>query len=327
VPYPVIGGFLGATGWLMVAGAIRVITDEYASIAAIETLMSPSNLAKLAAAGAVAVALYFGLRRPRSPFVLPALLLGGVVAAHLVLLLSGTSLAEAERAGWMFEPPGAVGLTLPWTSDALQAFPWAMLPALAGDVLAVMFVTAISMLLNTTGIEFITRREANLGRELKTLGTVNLVSGALGGYASCMSLSRTTVNYELGGRGRLCGFIVAAVSLMMLAADPGFVAYVPKFVLGGLLVYLGCHLMYAWLVESARRLSWLEYVSLLAIALLIVQWGFIAGVFIGVIIGCATFAVSASRVNTIKFCFDASEYALLAQPGTRAARHARQTWS
>jgi SulP family sulfate permease len=71
VPYPVIGGFLGATGWLMVAGAIRVITDEYASIAAIETLMSPSNLAKLAAAGAVAFALYFGLRRPRSPFVLP----------------------------------------------------------------------------------------------------------------------------------------------------------------------------------------------------------------------------------------------------------------
>jgi SulP family sulfate permease len=95
---------------------------------------------------------------------------------------------------------------------------------------------------------------------------------------------------------------------MMLAADPGFVAYVPKFVLGGLLVYLGCHLMHAWLVESVRRLSWLEYVSLLAIALLIVQWGFIAGVFIGVIIGCATFAVSASRVNAIKFSFDGSEY-------------------
>ena len=28
VPYPVIGGFLGATGWLMVTGAIQVITDQ-----------------------------------------------------------------------------------------------------------------------------------------------------------------------------------------------------------------------------------------------------------------------------------------------------------
>jgi len=28
IPYPVIGGFLSATGWLMVSGAISVITDE-----------------------------------------------------------------------------------------------------------------------------------------------------------------------------------------------------------------------------------------------------------------------------------------------------------
>ena len=60
--------------------------------------------------------------------------------------------------------------------------------------------------------------------------------------------------------------------------------------------------------NSARRISRLEYVSLLAIALLIIQWGFIAGVLIGVIIGCATFAVSASRVNAVKFSFDGSEY-------------------
>src|SRR5262249_51958044 len=37
-------------------------------------------------------------------------------------------------------------------------------------------------------------------------------------------------------------------------------------------------------------------------------WGFIAGVLIGILIGCATFAFSASRVNAIKFGFDGSEY-------------------
>ena len=68
------------------------------------------------------------------------------------------------------------------------------------------------------------------------------------------------------------------------------------------------HLIYGWLINSARRISPLEYASLLAIALLIIQIGFIAGVLIGVIIGCATFAVSASRVNAIKFSFDGSEY-------------------
>jgi SulP family sulfate permease len=116
------------------------------------------------------------------------------------------------------------------------------------------------------------------------------------------------VNYAAGGRGRLCGIVVAAVSALVLTADPGFLAYVPRYVLGGLLLYLGAQLIYGWLVDSARRISLLEYASLLAITLLIIQIGFIAGVLIGVIIGCATFAVSASRVNAIKFSFDGSEY-------------------
>jgi MFS superfamily sulfate permease-like transporter len=135
-----------------------------------------------------------------------------------------------------------------------------------------------------------------------------LTGAALGGYVSCISLSRTTVNYAAGGRGRLCSMVVAAVSALVLTADPGFLAYVPRYVLGGLLLYLGTQLIYGWLVDSARRISPLEYASLLAIALLIIKIGFIAGVLIGVIIGCATFAVSASRVNAIKFSFDGSEY-------------------
>ena len=164
------------------------------------------------------------------------------------------------------------------------------------------------MLLNTTGIEFVTRREADLQRDLKTLGVANLAGAALGGYVSCISLSRTTLNYAAGGRGRLSGLVVAIVSGFVLTANPGFLAYVPKFVLGGLLLYLGFNLIQEWFIDSARRISLLEYASLLAIALLIIQIGFIAGVLIGVIIGCATFAVSASRVNAIKFSFDGSEY-------------------
>ena len=171
-----------------------------------------------------------------------------------------------------------------------------------------MFVTAITMLLNTTGIELVTRREADLGRELKTLGVANLVASALGGYVSCVSLSRTTLTCSTGGRSRACGLVVAVVSGLMLLVDPAFLAYVPKFVLGGLLLYLGASLMYEWLVDAVRRISLPEYASLLAIAILIVQVGFIAGVLIGVIISCATFAVSASRVNAIKFNFDGSEY-------------------
>jgi SulP family sulfate permease len=43
VPYPVIGGFLGATGWLMISGAVRVITDHPLSFAALEALIEPTR--------------------------------------------------------------------------------------------------------------------------------------------------------------------------------------------------------------------------------------------------------------------------------------------
>jgi SulP family sulfate permease len=86
IPYPVVGGFLGATGWLMVNGAARVVTDTGLSLSTLATLPSPSIMAKTAATITVAVALYFGLRRRGdNPYVLPGILLA-TVAPRIWLL-------------------------------------------------------------------------------------------------------------------------------------------------------------------------------------------------------------------------------------------------
>src|SRR5215510_681062 len=308
VPYPVIGGFLGATGWLMVSGASQVITDMRLAVANIDALLSPASLSKLAAAAAIAVSLYFGLRRFGSPLVLLGLILAGIAAAHLAFFATGISITDAQAAGWLFKPEAAVALTLPWNFDELSRFPWPALSHLAGDIVAIMFVTVMSVLLNTTGIELETRHEADLVRELNAVGSANLSSASIGGYVTSRSLSRTKLNYEVGGRGRLSGLTVAAISGLVLAAGSGFLAYVPKFVLGGLLLYSGLYLLYRWLLDSWRYLSCLEYISLAGIALIILEWGFIAGVLIGVVVGLATFALSVSRVHAIKFSFDGSEY-------------------
>jgi sulfate permease, SulP family len=308
VPYPVVGGFLGATGCLLVFGAIRVITGHRLELATLDRFANMVTLSELAAACAMALILYLTWHRSRSSFGLPVIIIGGIVFAHVAFWFAGISLADAQAAGWTFEPPPHVSLMLPWSLHEISRYPWYTLPDLLGNVIAVIFVTATSTLFNTTGIEVASQREANLERELNVTGLANILSGAFGGYTGCISLSRSLLNFNSGGIGRLSGLTVAAVSALMLTIAPTLLGYMPKFVLGGLLIYLGADQLHKWTVESRRRLSVVEYLSLLAIIVIILQWGFVAGVLIGVVIGCTTFALSASRIDSIKYSFDGSEY-------------------
>lgn len=308
VPYPVVGGFLGATGLLIVMGAIRVITDHPVQFATLVRLTNGIALSELGAACAMALVLYLTWHRSRSPFGLPIILVGGMLTAHLSFWITGVSLEEARALGWTFQPPPQAAFMVPWHTDDLAHYPWFAVPDLLGNLVAVIFVTASSTLFNTTGIEVAVHREANLERELNVTGAANIATGVLGGYAGCISVSRSVLNFSSGGRGRLSGLTVAALSLLMLAIAPELLGFIPKFVLGGLLLYLGADQLHKWIIESRRRLSKLEYLSLIAIIAIIVVWGFVPGILIGVIIGCATFAFSAARVESIKYSFDGSEY-------------------
>jgi SulP family sulfate permease len=308
VPYPVVGGFLGATGCLILLGAIRVITGLKPQFATLGQFANPMTAYEIAAACAMALVLYLTWHRSRTPFGLPLILILGTLAAHVAFRLAGISVTEAQALGWTFRPPPQVSLMLPWSSEALDHYPWEALPDLAGNLIAVIFVTATSTLFNTTGLEVATSCEADLERELNTTGIANMLSGAFGGYTGCISVSRTVLNFSTGGSGRLSGLTAAAISALMLVFAPVLLGYMPKFVLGGLLLYLGADTMHRWLVQSRRRLSLLEYLSLLAIILIILKWGFVAGILIGVVIGCTTFALSAARIDSIKFSFDGSEY-------------------
>jgi SulP family sulfate permease len=308
VPYPVVGGFLGATGCLILLGSIRVVTGMKLQFATLGHFENMQTFYELAAAGAMALVLYLTWHRSRTPFGLPMILIGGTLAAHVAFRLAGISTADAQTLGWTFQPPPHISPMLPWSAHEIEHYPWYALPEVAGNIIAVIFVTASSTLFNTTGVEVASNLEANLERELNTTGIANMLSGVFGGYTGCISVSRTMLNFSAGGGRRLSGLTSAAIAASMLLFAPVLLGYMPKFVLGGLLLYLGADTLHRWIVQSRRRLSLAEYLSLLAIIVIILQWGFIAGILIGVVIGCTTFALSASRIDSIKFSFDGSEY-------------------
>ena len=307
VPYPVIGGFIGASACLMLLGAAQVLTGDRLQLSTIGQFLDVDHAEKLLAGLAVTALLLLGRVYWKTPLATPALLLASILAFYVAVLLLGVPLADVQAQGWTFGAPSSAHFAPPWTLE-FPRFPWSALPELGADFFAVVFVTTVCVLLNITGIELASKREANLDRELNVLGAANLLCGALGGYVACITVTRTNMNFALGKSSRVAGLLIAAMSAAALLVNPDFIAYMPKCVLGGLLVTIGQDSLRRWLVGTARQLARLEYLSLLAISFIIVRWGFVAGVSIGVIIGCATFALSAGRVNAIKFAFDGTEY-------------------
>src|ERR1700726_1713464 len=135
VPYPVVGGFLGATGYLILLGAIRVITGQRLQFATLGGFANVLTLSELAAACAMATILYLTWHRSRSSFGLPVILIGGVIAAHIVFWLAGISPAEAQASGWTFQPPPHVSNVLPWSTNDIVRYPWYTLPDLSGNLI------------------------------------------------------------------------------------------------------------------------------------------------------------------------------------------------
>ena len=307
IPFPVIGGFLGATGCLILVGMTKIVTGYSLSLANIGQLLELASTEKMLASVAVAAFLLVGRSYWKATFAMPVQLSICIVIFYGILLVSGVSHAEAQAGGWTFSILETRAYAPPWTLDLAQ-FPWSRLPEFAADCVAVMFVSTISVLLNITAIELATRREATLDRELKVQGIASIVCAALGGYVSSISSGRTNLNFAIGNKSRVAGLIVAAMCLTSTFINPGFLNYMPKFVLGGLLVTMGYDLARRWLVKSIRQLARLEYLSLLAIAFVIMWWGFLPGVSIGVIFGCATFALNSGRIDVVKLAFDGSEY-------------------
>ena len=128
---------------------------------------------------------------------------------------------------------------------------------LAGELVAVMFVTVVSLLLNTTGVEMATRRDADIDGELKALG---LASRARRARRLCrlplaqpqraqLQPRRPQPAARADGRGDPGSCLVG----------PGFLGYAPKFALGGALIFAGARLLRRWIVQSARQLHLIEY--------------------------------------------------------------------
>jgi SulP family sulfate permease len=301
IPYPVVAGFLAATGWLMMSGAVTMATDVPLSWRTLAWFADQQTLSILVITILWAGTLWLVTARWQSPLVLPLALIGAILAAHAVLaalLLPNDLITSAI----MFSVPESGRPAFPLITGEYPSADWTALVPVVGDMFAIAVMAILSILLNSTSIELATKVDIDLDRELRVQGIANIASAFAGGFVGHISVSRTLVNFAAGG-ARIAGVLVGLVALIVLVFGSHAISYVPRFVLAGLLFQLGARFVWDWGLHSRSSLPLLDWLVVVAIVLITSNFGFLHALLFGLVAGCVIFAVDVSRIRVIRHQF------------------------
>lgn len=293
IPYPVIAGFLAASGWLLIAGGARVALGRSFDWGTASTL-GPADALRLAIAGGFGALLVALRGRGGTGALLPVLFI--VVSG----VLNGVLARSGETVGWFLPVTAA---TSPWSPLSLtlaESLDWRILAAATIEILSIAGVAAMSLMLDASSLEAQRRAMADVDREFKTAGIANLAAAAIGGFAIALAPNASRLIDELGGRRRLAGIAGGLVIGFVLLSGANLAAMVPTPVLGGLLIYLGYGVLAEALWRPQARPAMAELLLTLVIALTIVGAGYLAGIILGLVGACIVFALRYSRIDAVR---------------------------
>ncbi|WP_412101766.1 SulP family inorganic anion transporter [Paraburkholderia sp. XV] len=307
LPYPVVGGFLAGTGYLLLAGAFRVLTGESPQWRTLPLLTHLHWLAWMPALfiGVLTTVLTRGRQHIAA---LPFVLACGIALFYLSLHFAGLSIDDARNMGLLlphvklhFFPD--MHMPAPLANGAID---WAAIAAHLPETLVVTSASAITILMNSTAIGAATGEDVDLNREMRAAGLANIASGLLGGMVGYQSYNRSMLNARAGATSRMAGVFAALACLVALMASPDLVALFPVPVLVGLQLFMGLRLLMQWLVGAYARLNWYEYALVPGMLAVVAFYGVVAGVIAGVIAACVMFTLLYGRVSCVRMAFDAT---------------------
>jgi SulP family sulfate permease len=158
LPYPVIGGFLAGTGWLLVTGGIGVMADVSFSFTDLGTLFRSDLYLRWVPGLVLAFIMLLILNRFSHFLVLPGMLAGIAVLFYGVATFTHTPISTLHEQGWLLGPFTS-GTLLPAISlKDIALIHWDAIFAQAGSIASIMMISVVSLLLNASGLELVSAR-------------------------------------------------------------------------------------------------------------------------------------------------------------------------
>lgn len=304
VPYPVIGGFMAGTGWLLTKGFLQITTDQSLTWTSLPSFAQPDLLWRWLPGVGFAIALLLATRWWQQFWVMPATLLGCGALFFLGLTLADISIVDAREAGWLLGPfPQGQQLWHPLSPATFAQVHWRAIAHQTSSLLTVMFVSLLSLLLSNSSIELVVGRDLDLSREMQAVGLANIAAGLGGGMAGNQALPSTLLVHDLEANYRLTGLVAVLPAIAVLVLGSAFLSYLPKAVLGSLILYLGLSLLWQWLYQAYFKLPLSDYLTVWLTLIVIDAVGFLQGITVGFVVTVILFMVRYSQVDVAKQVF------------------------
>ncbi|MGH2678062.1 MAG: SulP family inorganic anion transporter [Actinomycetota bacterium] len=309
VPYPVIGGFMAGTGWVLFVGGAELLAEVSLDLQNLSEWVKAEQVVKWAPGVGFAIVLLFLVRRFRHYLIIPGAVVGGVLLFYGFLLATGVTPLVAKVRGWLLGPfPFGSDLFDFLTPKAFAGANWLEVLGAVPHILTLLIVAAMALLLNASGIELARGQDADIDRELRAAGVANLASSVGGGIVGFQALSFTALAQRTGSSSRLVGVVGAAIcaATLVFGAEP--LSLFPRWVLGGLVVFLGLSFLVEWLYDGWFRLARRDYVVVVLIVLAVAVLGFLPGVAVGLVLAIVLFVVDYSRTDVVRDELTATQY-------------------
>lgn len=308
IPYPVVGGFLAGTGWIIAKGALGVMGMAPLTMSGLPQILSFDKMIVWIPGVIFALLLLLILRRYNHFLVTPTALLLGTALFFIYLSLAHISVADALARGWLLGPFPSSGFYRPLTPASFGLIDWAAIFRNADKIAIILILSVVSVLLNVSGLEIAIKQDIDLNRELLTASFANLANGLGSSPVGFQTLSLSALAHRLGARSRLTNLISALLCGAVLFFGASLISYFPRPVLGGLLLFLGLSFLAEWLVDARRSLPLIDYLLLWIILIIIATIGFLQGVGVGILIAAIIFVITYSRVNAIRNILNGENY-------------------
>jgi SulP family sulfate permease len=308
IPYPVVGGFIAGTGFLLAQGAFGVMVGVAPGLSNLGLFFTAENLIRWVPSLIFGIALVVGSRRFQHYLTIPLLLVATMILFYAVMWAGGQSFFEIQQAGWLLGPFPEGSLWKPLDLALFLQVDWTLIASQAGNIAAVALISIVAMLLNSNALELIAKKDVDLNRELLATGFANIAGGLAGSSVGYHYLGFSSIPFRMNIHSRWVAIITASITGFVLLFGASMLSLIPTLIAGGILFFLGISFLTEWLYDSWFQLPRVDYFLIVLILVVVAAVGFLEGVGTGIVISIILFVVNYSRIDIVKDSLTGSSY-------------------